>query len=182
MNNTKKLQVDIPENVEACLTLSKFGYRCLIISGPKGRLTRSFNSSITILISEGCIHLECANNIKYLKSLLGLYRTLLLNMIEGVVQGYEQRLNLVGIGYKATKESNILRLKLGYSHDLLYHIPAGVDICISSSTLLIISGIDKELVSKVATDIRSFKKPDAYKGKGVRFYREELTLKEGKRN
>ena len=116
------------------------------------------------------------------KALHGLFRSLIKNNISGVSEGYKKELQIVGVGYKAVLAGTKLTLGLGYSHDIIYQVPEGIKIQITDATKLLISGVDKQLVGEVAASIRKFKKPEPYKGKGVRYSDEHVVIKPGKTN
>jgi large subunit ribosomal protein L6 len=111
----------------------------------------------------------------------GMQRSLINNLVHGVTQGYEQKLEINGVGYRAALQGNVLNLQLGLSHDVNYPIPQGIKIVVEKPTLIAIQGIDKQLVGQVAAEIRSFRKPEPYKGKGVKYLEERIRRKEGKK-
>ena len=150
------------------------------VSGPKGKLSMDFDKNITIDLQSEEIVLTRANETKKVKALHGLYRALLQNMILGVTQGYEKKLELVGIGYKAEVKGNVLVLQLGFSHPIIFAAPPDIKIECPVATQIIISGIDKQLVGLIAAKIRSFRQPEPYKGKGVKYENEHIRRKAGK--
>ena len=150
------------------------------VEGPKGKLTRKLVDRISIEIKDGTLLVKRVANTKIDKSLHGLFRALIVNMIVGVTQGYIKELEIQGVGFKAAVAGDKLNMALGYSHPVNYIIPAGIKIETPKPTSLVIKGIDKELIGKVATEIRAFYPPEPYKGKGIRFVGEHVKKKIGK--
>ena len=150
------------------------------VKGPKGTLTRQFSSLITISVEDGKVNCSRANEEKHTKQLHGTTRALINNMIIGVSQGFTKELEIIGIGYKAAMSGNKLVLNLGYSHDIQYEIEEGIKCEVPNPTSIIISGVDKQRVGEVAAVIRSYRKPEPYKGKGIRYKGEFVPHKEGK--
>ena len=150
------------------------------VKGPKGTLTRQFSSLITISVEDGKVNCSRANEEKHTKQLHGTTRALINNMIIGVSQGFTKELEIIGIGYKAAMSGNKLVLNLGYSHDIQYEIEEGIKCEVPNPTSIIISGVDKQRVGEVAAVIRSYRKPEPYKGKGIRYKGEFVRHKEGK--
>ncbi|MBT5954946.1 50S ribosomal protein L6 [bacterium] len=150
------------------------------VSGPKGTLSREIDPQITLSISEDLVNVERLSEDKKVRSKHGLYRALIQNMVDGVTVGFLKDLELVGVGYRVKKEGNGLNFSLGYSHPVVYDCPKGIDFTLEGQTKIKISGIDKELVGSVAANLVKLRKPDAYKGKGVRFVGVPLKLKAGK--
>lgn len=154
------------------------------VKGPKGLLTQAVNPDIVVKIEDGQVSVERPTEQKRHKALHGLYRSLLNNMIIGVSEGYKLDLELVGVGYKATTQGQILELSLGYSHNIIFQIPA--EVAISALTekgknpIVTLTGIDKQLIGQVAAKIRSLRKVEPYKGKGIRFVGEQVRRKAGK--
>lgn len=168
--------ITMPEGV----TLDIAADNTVTVKGPKGTLTRTFSSLITISNNEGVISLTRANEDKHTKQLHGTTRALLANMIEGVSKGYKIDLEITGIGYRAALTGNKLVLNVGYSHPVEFVAEEGVKIEVPSATSIVVSGIDKQRVGEWAANIRAVRKPDAYKGKGIRYKGEVVHLKEGK--
>lgn len=179
MSHIGKEAIIIPKNIKI-----KKEKNLIIIQGEETFLTKKVPSFLEIEEINGYLHINIPENLKkirYNKSLWGTYRTLINNMIIGVSQGWTMKLLLVGIGFRSKVESNILTLRLGYSHIIEYIIPEGVTITCSKPTLIYITGIDYELVTKVAAEIRSYKRIEPYKGKGIRYINEVINLKETKK-
>jgi len=154
------------------------------IKGPKGELKQQIDPDLSIKLEDGTISVSRPTNQKRHRSIHGLYRSLIANMVEGVNNGYEKKLELVGVGYRANSKGNLLELSLGYSHPIYFAVPG--DLKLETVTekgknpLVIINGPDKQLVGQVAAKIRAFRKPEPYKGKGIRFQGEEIRRKAGK--
>jgi len=171
-----KLPVIIPGDV----TVNYKERNVLTVKGPKGELVRTFSDKMNIKVEEGQVVVERNDEQKISRALHGLSRSLLFNMIEGVTKGYEKKLEIVGIGYKAEMKGTKLLLTIGYSHPIIFSASDKINIVTPSPTEIIISGIDKELVGLVAAKIRSFRKPEPYKGKGIKYSGEYIRRKAGK--
>jgi large subunit ribosomal protein L6 len=154
------------------------------IKGQKGTNSLRIHPEITVETNENEIVVTRSSDSKEQKSLHGLYRSLISNMVQGVSEGYKKQLEIIGVGYRATFSNGVLELNLGYSHPIYLVPPDGIDIEVDTKTrknpILIISGIDKELVGQVAAKIRSMRKPEPYKGKGIRYLDERIRRKAGK--
>ena len=150
------------------------------VKGPKGELTRSFAEMLTISLNDGVLTVERPDDSREAKSLHGLTRTLLHNMVEGVSTGFSKKLQLVGVGYRAAKKGNDLEMQLGFSHPVLIECPKNISFECPSQTEIIVSGISKEQVGQVAANIRKWRKPEPYKGKGIRYEGENVRRKAGK--
>ena len=150
------------------------------VKGPKGTLSRQFSSLITIKVEDGKVNCVRANEDKHTKQLHGTTRALINNMIIGVSEGYKKELEIQGIGYKAALQGKNLLLTIGYSHDINFAIEDGITIEVPNPTTIIVSGIDKQRVGEVASCIRAYRKPEPYKGKGIRYKGEFVPHKEGK--
>lgn len=150
------------------------------VSGPKGALTRTFNPILGIEINEGILTVSRPNEEKHTKQLHGTTRALLANMVEGVSAGFTKELELVGIGFRATLKGKTLTLKIGYSHLVNFEIEEGLTVECPNETSIKISGIDKQRVGEFAANVRAVRKPEPYKGKGIRYKGENVRRKEGK--
>jgi large subunit ribosomal protein L6 len=170
-----KKPIEIPKEVEVEL---KDG--SLFIEGPKGKLSRIISSRINLEIKEDKIFVKRNTDSKIDKSMHGLYRALIFNMIEGVTKGYVKELEIIGTGFKASVQANKLVLNLGFSHPVNYFVPDGVKIEAPKPTQLVIRSIDKEKIGQVAAEIRAVFPPEPYKGKGIRFLGEKVKKKVGK--
>ncbi|MBM3243442.1 MAG: 50S ribosomal protein L6 [Candidatus Omnitrophica bacterium] len=152
----------------------------IIVEGPKGKLSRPLSPRITLEIKPGEVLVKRVADTKMDKSLHGLFRALIVNMIKGVTEGYKKELEIIGVGFKAAVTGQTLNLNLGFSHPVNFPIPSGIKIEAPKPTQLVITGIDKELVGEVSTEIRSVYPPEPYKGKGIRFLGEYVKKKVGK--
>jgi large subunit ribosomal protein L6 len=171
MSRVGKVPIPIPKDVKVTLTDS-----ILKVVGPKGQLSHLIPSEITVSIEPEQIVVKRPDDHRTTRSLHGLTRVLVANMITGVTQGFEKKLAIQGIGYRADLQGNTLRLALGFSHPL----PEGIKVEVERQTTIMVTGIDKQQVGSVAAKIRSFKPPDPYKGKGIRYANEYVKLKVGK--
>lgn len=166
------IQIDSKKNI--------FGGFSVIITGPKGSLTIPLQKGLTIDIQQDEVHVKRENDSKNQRAFHGLYRSLINNAIFGVVNGYEKLLEIQGIGYRVELSGNKLTLKVGYSHPIEFIAPDGIVFECKDNVSIKVSGIDKALVGKVAADIRAVRKPEPYKGKGIRYSGEEVKKKSGK--
>jgi large subunit ribosomal protein L6 len=170
-----KKPIPIPTGVKVQRTNQEFK-----ITGPKGELSGTVHSSLSVDVKDNTITLARPSDEKEIRALHGLWRALLQNMVTGVTTGYVKKLELVGVGYRAELKGKKLQLNLGYSHPILFAPPEGIKIETPTQTNITISGIDKQLVGQVAAKIRSFRLPEPYKGKGVKYEGEFIRRKAGK--
>lgn len=175
MSRVGKKPIDIPQNVNV-----KIEEKRVVVEGPKGKLEWNLPANITPKLENNKLFLSRDNDSKQSKSLHGLSRALINNMVQGVTAGFKKELNIVGVGYKAQIQKDKLILNLGFSHPVEFNIPEGIKINLSSATRIVIEGIDKQLVGEVAAHIRSILPPEPYKGKGIRYAGEEIRKKLGK--
>ncbi|HRZ86374.1 MAG TPA: 50S ribosomal protein L6 [bacterium] len=175
MSRIGKLPVVIPQGVEVKVEGGK-----VHVKGPKGALAKDFHPRITVTVADGKVAVGRASDAAADKALHGLVRSVINNLVEGVTKGYKKSLEIVGTGFRAKVEGNLLDLALGYSHPIKFAIPAGIKIEVEKNVMVHVSGIDKELVGKVASEIRKFYLPEPYKGKGVRYLGEHVRRKAGK--
>ena len=152
----------------------------ITVEGPKGKLSQTISPAINVALEDGKVIVTRDNDEKQTKAYHGLMRQLIHNMIVGVSEGYQKNMVIIGVGYKAELKQNILVLTLGYANDIEYVIPEGVKIACETPTKFSISGIDKQLVGQTAAEIRSLRKPEPYKGKGIRYENEFVRSKSGK--
>ncbi len=150
------------------------------VKGPKGTLTRQFNEKLTINLEDSVLTVARPNETKQMKQLHGTTRALIFNMVEGVTTGYKIELEIVGIGYKAAVVGTILTLNVGYSHPVIFDVETGLTVACPTNTSIVIDGIDKQRVGEMAAVIRATRKPEPYKGKGIRYKGEIVRRKEGK--
>jgi large subunit ribosomal protein L6 len=175
MSRIGKLPVDIPAGV----TVTVAG-AVVTVKGPKGELTRTFNPAIEVKIEGNQVIVNRPSDEPVHKSLHGLSRTLVFNMIEGVTKGYVRQLEITGVGYKAEVKPYGLLFALGYSHQIEFKAPAGIKLTAPTPTQVVVEGANKEIVGQVAAEIRQLRKPEPYKGKGVRYAGEQIRRKAGK--
>ncbi|MEG1930166.1 MAG: 50S ribosomal protein L6 [Anaerovorax sp.] len=176
MSRIGKLPVTIPAGVEVKVNDKNI----VAVKGPKGELQEQISELIKVEINDGVLVVTRDSDAKEARSAHGLSRTLINNMVEGVVNGYEKKLQLVGVGYKADKKGNLLVLSLGYSHPVQMEDPEGIETLVTSPTEITIKGINKALVGNYAANIRKWRRPEPYKGKGIRYVGEAVRRKEGK--
>lgn len=150
------------------------------VKGPKGKLSQQISPEMAIIIEDGVLSVARPSEIKKHKSLHGLSRTLIWNMVEGVTEGYSKTLDIVGTGYRAAKQGNKLVLTLGYSHPIELEDPEGIEVEVPATNKIIVKGINKQLVGNYASKIRDFRKPEPYKGKGIKYTDEIIRRKVGK--
>ncbi len=176
MSRIGKLPIPVPDGVK----VDVHG-QAITVQGPKGSLSFTPHPAVQVTVEDRRILCRRSSDEKFHKALHGLTRSLLRNMVEGVHRGFERRLELVGVGYRASLlgPSN-LNLALGYSHPIVYPIPQGIKIEVKDQTQIVVSGVDKQLVGAVAAKIRSFRPPEPYKGKGVKYAEERVRRKAGK--
>ena len=176
MSRIGKLPIPVPDGVQ----IQIYGQN-VTVKGPKGTLSLAANPAVQVQLEERHILCRRSSDEKSHKALHGLTRSLIRNMVDGVVKGFERRLDLVGVGYRASLLGpKNLNLALGYSHPIIYPIPEGIKIEVKDQTQVVVSGIDKQLVGAVAAKIRSFRPPEPYKGKGVKYAEERIRRKAGK--
>ncbi len=175
MSRVGKAPIQIPSGV----TINMAG-NLVTAKGPKGELSVKLHPGIKISLEDTTIKVERANNSKLQRSLHGLSRTLIANIVEGVNKGYEKRLEIVGVGYRAETRGKSLLLSLGYSHQIAFRPPEDIKVSSEGNTVIVVRGIDKALVGQIAAKIRSLKPPEPYKGKGIRYAGEVVRKKAGK--
>ena len=176
MSRIGKIPVTIPAGVKVNITNDM-----LTVEGPKGKLSRSYNPLVEVVMNDGVISVTRKNETKEARSFHGLYRKLIQNMVVGVTQGFSKTLIVNGVGYRAEVQGKMLVLLLGYSNDFLALIPEGIEVHVEpQGNKIIISGIDKEKVGEFAAQIRKLRLPEPYKGKGIRYDTEIIKRKVGK--
>ena len=176
MSRIGKLPVAVPAGVTATLTETS-----LTVKGPKGELSMDFVEDVTVSQGEEGIQVKPRDESKRARAMWGMQRALVANLVQGVTAGYEKDLELVGVGYRAQMQGTSLKLSLGLSHDVIYTPPAGVTITCGKPTEVKIAGADKQKVGQVAAEIRRFRPPEPYKGKGIKYVGEYIRRKEGKK-
>ena len=176
MSKIGKRPVAIPSGVTATVS-----GQTVKVKGPKGELSVVLNDNIAPKLENNQITFEKKGEEKQDQASWGLYRALVNNIVTGVTKGFERKLEISGVGYRAAVQGKNLNLSLGYSHDVVYQVPEGVTITTPKPTEIVIAGIDKQKVGQVAAEIRSYRKPEPYKGKGVKYAEEFIFRKEGKK-
>ena len=177
MSRVGKKPIIVPSGVEVTINGN-----VVTVKGPKGTLTREFNSELTIKKEENEIVIERPNDLPAVRAIHGTTRALINNMIVGVSQGFRKTLNLVGVGYRAAAKGKGLELALGYSHPVVIDEVAGITFTVEKNTTIHIDGIEKDVLGQVAADIRATRAPEPYKGKGVKYSDEVVRRKEGKKS
>ena len=180
MSRIGKKPVTVPGGVTATLSNENI----LTVKGPKGELKQAIDRDITVEIKDGAINFARPTDQIRHRALHGLYRSLTANLIKGVTDGYIRKLELIGVGFKASNQGNLLDLALGFSHNIVFEIPKEIKIATAQekgqNPTITLEGIDKQLIGQVAAKIRGFRKPEPYKGKGVRYVGEVVRKKAGK--
>lgn len=175
MSRIGKQSIIIPENVEV-----KINDGQIIVKGPKGELTQSISSQIEVVLKENELLVTPRKKTKDTSALWGLFRTLIFNMIKGVTEGFEKKLEIQGVGYRVALQGNKLVLSLGFSHPIELEAPEGIEFQVDKN-IITVSGLDKQLVGQIAAKIRDLRKPEPYKGKGIRYLGEAVRRKAGKK-
>jgi len=176
MSRTGKKPIAIPAGVTASLE-----GEVVLIKGPKGALSMPKSNNVVYALEEGKLSVQPANDGKVARAFWGMQRTLIQNLVTGVTDGFTKTLEITGVGYRANSQGKMLKLQLGYSHDVDYAIPEGITIATPDQTTVHISGMDRQLVGQVAAEIRRWRKPEPYKGKGIKYRGEFIFRKEGKK-
>ena len=176
MSRIGKKPVALPAGVTAHMDAGT-----LSVKGPKGELKMPMAEEVSYTLEEGALSVKPANSSTKARSYWGMQRTLVQNLVTGVTDGFTKILDITGVGYRANVQGNMLKLQLGYSHDVDFSIPEGIEIKTPDNTTVVISGIDKQKVGQVAAEIRRWRKPEPYKGKGIRYRGEYIFRKEGKK-
>ncbi len=175
MSRIGRMPIALPKEVKVLCDSSR-----VEVTGPKGLLAYSFPQGISVSVDAGKILVHRANDQRTSKALQGLTRSLITNMVTGVTKGFEKKLEIVGVGFRADLQGDTLKLTLGYSHPILYPVPKEIKVEIEKQTLLTVKGINKQQVGIVAAQLRSIKPPEPYKGKGIRYLGERIRKKVGK--
>ena len=176
MSRIAKYPVAVPAGVEANIAADQ-----ITVKGPLGTLTQPLTGDVEIKLEDGQLTFAPANESRHANAMSGTVRALVNNMVTGVSKGFERKLTLVGVGFRAQVEGKALKLQLGYSHDILHPMPEGIKIECPSQTEVVVKGADKQVVGQVAAEIRGYREPEPYKGKGVRYSDETVIIKETKK-
>lgn len=174
MSRKARVPVQIPPSVEV-----KVNKNTIVVKGPKGTLEQVFLNDVEIVVENGGVSVTQHKNSKE-KQFVGLYWSLVSNMVQGVTAGFEKRLEMIGVGYRAQVKGSVLDIQAGFSHPTEVVIPKGIEVSVEKNTLITIKGINKQLVGQYAADVRSLRRPEPYKGKGIRYQNEHVRRKAGK--
>ncbi|HKY03137.1 MAG TPA: 50S ribosomal protein L6 [Burkholderiales bacterium] len=176
MSRVGKAPIALPKGVE--VTVAK---ESLSVKGPLGALTQALNGQVNVKKDGDNLLFEVANDSAEANAMSGTLRALVNNMVNGVSKGFERKLNLVGVGYRAQAQGDKLNLSLGFSHPVVHAMPKGIKVATPTQTEIVITGIDKQVVGQVAAEVRAYRPPEPYKGKGVRYADEQVVIKETKK-
>lgn len=176
MSRIAKNPVVVPAGVEVALSAS-----AITLKGPMGSLTQSLVADIQVVHADGLLKVAPANDSRLAHAMSGTIRALLANMVTGVSKGFERKLTLVGVGYRAQAQGDKLNLSLGFSHPVVHSMPAGIKVETPTQTEVLIKGANKQIVGQVAAEVRAYRPPEPYKGKGVRYADEVVSIKETKK-
>ncbi|MEC5292171.1 50S ribosomal protein L6 [Aurantimonas sp. C2-6-R+9] len=176
MSRIGKKPIAVPEGVTASVE-----GQTVKAKGPKGELSFVVNEEVLVKMEDGAVAVDPRDNSKDARSKWGMSRTMIANILNGVKTGFEKKLEINGVGYRASLQGKNLQLALGFSHDVLYPVPEGIQIVVPKPTEIVISGIDRQQVGQVAAEIRGYRGPEPYKGKGVKYANETIVRKEGKK-
>jgi large subunit ribosomal protein L6 len=176
MSRIGKKPIPVPKNVTATVDGQK-----VTVKGPKGQLSLTLVDDIEVAIEDEAVVVKPRADTKRARSMWGMSRSLVENLMKGTTNGFTRTLEITGVGYRAAIDGKSLKLQLGYSHDVLYPVPEGISIAVPKPTEITISGIEKDKVGQVAAEIRGFRGPEPYKGKGIRYQGEFIQRKEGKK-
>ncbi len=176
MSRIGRQVIEIPSGVD----VSVDGANVVTVTGPRGSLTQTIHPNIRVVIEDGTARVERPDDEGFNRGLHGLSRTLVANMVDGVTKGFEKRLTIIGVGYRAALKGKDLEVQVGYSHPVLVPQPDGIEFEVPTPTSIVVRGNDKQLVGEVAANIRKIRKPEPYKGKGIRYENEYVRKKAGK--
>ena len=176
MSRVGKMPIALPKDVEVTITAEK-----IAVKGPQGTLSLPLTGQVVIKNDNGTLNLTPADESREANAMSGTVRALVNNMVNGVTKGFEKKLSLVGVGFKAQAQGDKLNLALGFSHPIVHSMPAGVKCETPTQTEIIIKGIDRQKVGQVAAEVRAYRSPEPYKGKGVRYVDEVVVIKETKK-
>jgi len=176
MSRVGKMPIELPKGAEATITAEQ-----ITVKGPLGSLSQSLNGLVKIENKGGTLSFAAANDSREANAMYGTLRALVNNMVNGVTKGFEKKLNLVGVGYRAQAQGDKLNLSLGFSHPVVHQMPSGVKCETPTQTEILIKGIDRQRVGQVAAEVRAYRSPEPYKGKGVRYSDEVVVIKETKK-
>src|SRR5688500_12257427 len=175
MSRIAKFPIPVPKGVEVNVASGQIS-----VKGPLGSMARPADPNVAVEKDGDQLLCKALGNSRHANAMSGTLRALLANMVTGVTKGYEKRLALVGVGFRAQAQGDKLNLSLGFSHPVVHQMPKGVKVATPTQTEIVISGVDKQLVGQVAAEVRAYRSPEPYKGKGVRYLNEAIVLKETK--
>lgn len=176
MSRVGKMPIPLPKGAEASIATGQ-----ITLKGPLGSLSQQLSTLVRVQNDNGTLKFEAANESREANAMSGTLRALVNNMVHGVTKGFEKRLSLVGVGYRAQAQGDKLNLSLGFSHPVVHQMPQGVKCETPTQTEIVIKGIDKQQVGQVAAEVRAYRSPEPYKGKGVRYLNEVVVIKETKK-
>lgn len=176
MSRIAKYPVIVPNGVEV-----KIAPNNINVKGPLGEMNQELSGDVAITLDDGKLSFAVTNESRHAKAMSGTLRALVNNMVTGVSKGFERRLNLIGVGFRAQVQGNALKMDLGFSHDVIHPLPEGIKAECPSQTEIVLKGYDKQVVGQVAAKIRGYRPPEPYKGKGVRYAGEQVIIKEVKK-
>ena len=176
MSRVGKMPIVLPKGAEVTVSAME-----ITVKGPMGSMTQGLNGLVNVVNENGTLNFAPANDGRDANAMTGTLRALVNNMVNGVTKGYEKKLTLVGVGYKAQAQGDKLNLSLGFSHPVIHQMPEGVTCATPLPTEILIKGIDKQRVGQVAAEVRAYRSPEPYKGKGVRYADEVVVIKETKK-
>ncbi|NNE79901.1 MAG: 50S ribosomal protein L6 [Silicimonas sp.] len=176
MSRIGKRAIDLPSGVEATVS-----GQTVTVKGPKGSREFKATDDVSISVADGAVSVEPRGSSKRARQQWGMSRTMVANLVTGVTDGFKKELEINGVGYRAQAQGNKLTLNLGLSHDVIFEVPEGVSVSTPKNTQIVVEGIDQQLVGQVAANIREWRKPEPYKGKGIKYADEYIFRKEGKK-
>ncbi|MBL8315728.1 MAG: 50S ribosomal protein L6 [Rubrivivax sp.] len=176
MSRVGKMPIAVPQGVDVSISAES-----ITVKGSSGSLVRAINPLVTVSSDAGKLSFKPANDSAEADAMSGTMRALVANMVSGVSKGFEKKLNLVGVGFRAQAQGQKLSLQIGYSHPVVKDMPAGIKVATPSQTEIVITGPDRQVVGQLAAEVRAFRPPEPYKGKGIRYVGERVVLKETKK-
>lgn len=176
MSRIAKCPIDLPKGVKVSIQQDQ-----ITVKGPISSLTQTLTGDVTVALDDGKLTFVVANDSRHANAMSGTLRALVANMVTGVSKGFERKLNLVGVGFRASIQGDAVKLQLGFSHDILHQLPVGIKAECATQTEIVIKGANKQVVGQVAAEIRAYRRPEPYKGKGVRYADERVIIKETKK-
>jgi large subunit ribosomal protein L6 len=176
MSRVGKMPITVPQGVDVSVSAEQIS-----VKGAQGTLTRAANALVTVTVDGGKVSFTAANDSTAADAMSGTMRALVANMVSGVTKGFERKLNLVGVGYRAQAQGTKLNLQIGFSHPVVKEMPAGIKVECPTQTEIIIKGADRQAVGQIAAEVRAIRPPEPYKGKGIRYSDERVALKETKK-